>query len=236
VRAVVLRVDSPGGLSLASGLMAHGVERIRRETKKPIVVSMAGTAASGGYDLACNADWIFANRFTRTGSIGVVFVKPSLEGLYDKLGVHEDAFRRGAWMDGWSPTTDWDERLQGAADSSVARTYERFVSHVARGRKLEREQVLEVAQGRVWLGEAAKARRLVDAIGGLEDAVAEARRRGGVPAGERIRLAEYGRPRPGLVQRLVGQWLRESVASDLSVASLRGGMLARDDRLGLLPE
>lgn len=231
VRAVVLRIDSPGGATLASGLMAHAVERIKRETKRPIVVSMAGVAASGGYDLACNADWIVANRATRTGSIGVLFVKPSVEQLYRRLGVHEDAFARGDYMQGWSPAHDWDARLQAAADSSVTRLYERFVNRVAKGRGLETSHVLAVAQGRVWLGDEAKTHRLVDAIGGLDDAIAEARRRAGVPEGEKLRPIEYHRPRGAFLQRALGALLRESLARELSLESLKGGTFARDDRL-----
>lgn len=236
VRAVVLRVDSPGGLSLASGLMAHAIERLKRETKKPIVVSMAGTAASGGYDLACNADWIVANRFTRTGSIGVLFVKPSWGDLYRRIGVHEDVFARGDYTDGWSTTQGWDARLQAAADSSIGRTYDRFVRHVASGRRLGEAAVREVAQGRVWLGDDAKERRLVDAIGGLDEAIAEARRRAKVPEGERIRPVEYLRPRGGFVERLVGSWMRESLSRELSLRSLQGGVMLRDDLLDALPE
>jgi len=214
VKAVVLRVDSPGGSALASNLIDHAVQRLRRETHRPLIVSMAGSAASGGYYISCHADWIVADRFTRTGSIGVLFLKPSLEGFYARHHVREDDFERGSAMAGWSAARDWTPAMQASADSAIAREYRSFVDKVADGRHLTPDEVNTQAQGRVWLGEDAKQRRLVDAIGGLDDALAEARRRGGVPAGEKIRLLELGRPRGSFFERLIGNWLRASMDRD----------------------
>jgi len=209
VEAVVLRIESPGGSSLASAQMDRAVERLKRETKKPLIVSMGGVAASGGYHLAVHGDRLYADRFTWTGSIGVVFVKPSIEGFLREHRVRQDAFERGRYMRGWSGGEDWDAELQAAADSSVRDTYRRFVTRVAHGRGLTYQQVDAVAQGRSWLGEDAVARGLVDEIGGLEASIAEARRRGGIPEGEEIRIAEYRRPQPGLVSRLIGSYVRQ---------------------------
>jgi protease-4 len=210
VKAVVLRVESPGGSALASNLIDHTLVRVRREARKPLIVSMGSVAASGGYYISMNGDRIFADRFTRTGSIGVLTTKPSIAGWDRKHGVREDDFDRGAYMRGWSFHQDWDARLQASADSSIAETYRQFVSKVAAGRKLSYDAVDSVAQGRVWLGEDARERRLVDEIGGLEQAIAEARARGGIPAGERIRIAEFRRPRPSLFERLAGSAVREA--------------------------
>lgn len=207
VRAVVLRVESPGGYVTASNLMRHAAERWKRETGKPLVVSMGRVAASGGYYLATPADRILANRFTATGSIGVVALRPSLEGLFERQGIRQDFFDRGEYMGGWSLGRDWEPRHQAAADSFVARSYEVFLDKVAAGRRLPLERVREAAQGRLWYGEDARARGLVDAIGGLEDAIGEARRLAGIPAGERIRPLEFRRPRPGFVDRLIGDAL-----------------------------
>ena len=204
IKAVVLRVESPGGSSIASDLIHHATERMRRQSKKPLVVSMASAAASGGYHISLAADRIFADRFTRTGSIGVLFVKPSLEGWYAKHGVHEDDFDRGRYVRGLSIARDWDAEMQATADSAIADYYRGFVAKVADGRHLAWAQVDSVAQGRVWMGEDAQRHRLVDQIGGLEEAIAEARRRAGIPEDERIRLAEYRRPRPWLLERLAG--------------------------------
>jgi protease-4 len=204
--AVVLRIESPGGSSLASDLIHHATVRLKRKHPKPFLVSMGATAASGGYHIAAQADHIFADRFTRTGSIGVVFVKPSLEPWYDEHRVRQDEFERGRFMRGSSLGRDWDARIQAHADSMVQDSYRRFVTEVADGRRLSWDAVHDVAQGRVWLGEDARSRRLVDEIGGLEDAIAEARRRAGVPEGEQIEIASFRRPDRGLIQRLVGGW------------------------------
>jgi protease-4 len=133
-----------------------------------------------------------------------VVTKPSIAGWDRKHGVREDDFERGRFMRGWSFHQDWDAGLQATADSAIADTYHRFVARVAEGRGLSLEETEAVAQGRVWMGEDARERRLVDEIGGLEQAIAEARRRGGIPAGERIRIAEFRRPRPPFLQRLAG--------------------------------
>lgn len=210
VGAVVLRIESPGGLVTASNLMHHAAERWKRTTGKPLIVSMGRVAASGGYYMAVPADRIFANRATATGSIGVVFVKPSLEQFYAKHGVRQESWERGDFMRGTSLASDWDARIQAAADSSVARSYEAFLGKVAAGRGLPLERVREVAQGRVWTGADAVALGLVDEIGGLEAAIAEARRRARVPQGERIAPLEYRRPRGSLIERVLGSALRSA--------------------------
>jgi protease-4 len=213
VRAVVLRIESPGGYVTPSNHMHHAAARWKRHTKKPLVVSMGRVAASGGYYIATPADRIYADRFTATGSIGVVFVRPSIDRLLATQRIRSEPFDRGGYAGGLSLDRDWEPRHQAAADSFVARSYDVFLKKVADGRRMPIERVREAAQGRVWFGEDAKERGLVDAIGGLEDAVAEARRLAKVPEGERIRLAEYRRPRAGLLERvlqdaLVAAWSR----------------------------
>jgi protease-4 len=210
VKAVLLRVESPGGSALASDLIHHATLRLKRETKKPLIVSMGSVAGSGGYCISTGADCIYADRFTSTGSIGVVSIKPSFEQVYAKHGVRQDDFERGAWMRGWSTNRDWTGADQAIADSVMLRFYHRFVELVAAGRGMTWDEVRDVAQGRVWMGEDALERRLVDRIGGLEDAVAEARRRARVPEGARIRLLEYRRPSPGLLQRIIGRTVGEA--------------------------
>jgi protease-4 len=228
IRAVVVRVESPGGQSSASHRMDHTLERLKRENRKPIVVSMGSIATSGAYFLSAHADKIFANRHTVTGSIGVVFVKPSIEGLYRKAGVRQEEFDRGTYMRGLSLGRDWDAREQAAADSAIARHYETFVGRVAAGRGLEPAEAEAHARGRAWLADDARERGLVDEIGGLEAAIAEARRLGGVPAGEKIAPRELRRPRGALFERLLGGWLRERVAATLRWPE-RTGVEARAD-------
>jgi protease-4 len=211
VRAVVLRIESPGGSAAASYMMDHAVERLRQETGKPIVVSMGSVAASGGYFMALHADKIYADKYTVTGSIGVVFVKPSLEGAYAKLGVRQDDFERGEYMRGLSYARDWRAREQQAADSSIRRTYRTFVDRVRDGRKLEPVEANAYAQGRAWMGEDAAERKLIDGIGGLEAAIGEARRLGGVPADEKITLLEFRRPLGSWFERLTSNLVRAQV-------------------------
>jgi protease-4 len=201
--AVVLRIESPGGSTLASRLIHHTIERVKHETGKPLIVSMGTAAASGGYHMASPADRIFANRFTYTGSIGVFYVKPSYEGLYANWGVRQEDFERGRYMRGLSPSREWDAEIQAIADSATYREYTDFVDDVARGRGMTWVAVDSVARGRTWMGEDALAAGLVDEIGTLEDAIAEARRRAGIPAIEKIRIAEYRRPRGDFFERLL---------------------------------
>ena len=214
-RAVVLRVESPGGSSVGSALIQQTLSRMKRETKKPLIVSMGRTAGSGGYQIAVPGDRIYADRFTYTGSIGVLFIRPSLEGLYRKFGVHEDDFKRGDYQSAWGQGHDWDATLQAEADSSVLREYRDFVSLVADARKLPYDEAEQDAQGRVWMGEDAVRLKLVDEIGGLEAALAEARRRAGVPAAEKIRMIEYRRPMGGLLQRWAGSLVRNTLEQSM---------------------
>lgn len=209
VEAVVLRVESPGGTDIASDLIHHALEKGKKESKKPLIVSMGGVAASGGYHIALPGDRIYADRFTRTGSIGVYFLHPSLEGFYEKHRVRQDEFERGNAMRAWSMGRDWDARMQSVADSAIRGSYEEFVGRVARDRNLDVNTVERSAQGRVWMGDAARERKLVDEIGGLEEAIAEARRRAHIPEGEKIDPIEYRRARPILLERLMGSWVRE---------------------------
>ncbi len=234
VKAVVMRVESPGGSALASNLVDHAVQRLKLETGKPFIVSMGSVAASGGYYISCHADRIFANKHTRTGSIGVLFVKPSLEGFYAKHQIRQDDFQRGDFMGAWSPARDWTARDQAAADSSIKRSYGAFVRKVAEGRGLETWQVNAHAQGRVWLGEDAAQKGLIDGIGGLDAAIAEARRRGNIPADERIRLLELRRPRGSFVERLLGGYLSNWMGREMRTPELMQIQAREDESMGSL--
>jgi protease-4 len=229
VKAVVLRVESPGGETIASDLIHHATVRLKRETGKPLIVSMGESAASGGYYIAAHADRIFADRYTYTGSIGVLEVKPSLEGFDRRHDVHEDDFERGRYMAGWSLHRDWTTEMQAIADSATYAYYRAFVAKVAEGRHLAWSDVDAVAQGRVWMGDDARTHRLVDEIGGLDAALAEARRRAGIPPGERIRPVEFRRPRPGLLQRLAGSALRETLEQSLRMPAPGAILYWNDD-------
>jgi protease-4 len=231
VKAVVLRVESPGGSAGASYLMDHAVERLRHETGKPLVVSMGSVAASGGYFMSAHGDKIYADKNTVTGSIGVLFLKPSFEGVYSKLGVRQDDFDRGEYMRALSPARDWRPRDQAAADSSIKRLYRIFVERVSGGRKLQNFEVQSRAQGIPWLGDDAAEYQLIDGIGGLDAAISEARRLGGVPATEKISLLEFHHPRGSLLERVVGSWLQTFATDQLRVHDLTLAQARAEDWL-----
>jgi protease-4 len=229
VEAVVVRVDSPGGSVVASNLMLHAVEENTRRFRKPLIVSMAGTAASGGYYLAMTGKPILVDRMTRTGSIGVLYAKPSFEGFYAKHHIGEQDLQRGDAMAGWSNAHDWDAAMQASADSAVERSYRLFVDKVARARGMTPAAVDSVAQGRVWLGDDAVRLGLVDRIGGLEQAIEAARSAADIPAGEKIRPVEFRRPAPPLLERLAGVLVRDSWNRSMSVRTPAGLQYRMDD-------
>ena len=172
VKAIVVRVDSPGGSGLASDMMWHEIRRVQAQGL-PVVVSMASYAASGGYYISAPADWVVAQPTTLTGSIGVFGGKMNLAGLYEKIGMTQHSYKRGAQADLFAPTAFSEggrEVYQGFLDDF----YELFLERVATGRELERDDVHEVAQGRVWTGTQALERGLVDELGGIDTALEKA--------------------------------------------------------------
>jgi protease-4 len=229
VEAVVLRIESPGGSASASYSLDRAIERLRSEAGKPLVVSMGSVAASGGYFMSLHADRIFADKHTVTGSIGVVFVKPSFEGAYEKLGVRQRDFDRGEYMRGLSLARDWGPREQASADSAVRRHYRTFVDRFREARELEAFEAHGFAQGRAWMGEDAAQRRLVDGIGGLEAAIAEARRLGGVPDRERIAYLEFGHPRGSIFERMLRSWVRNELLEAFSLPDLSRAQARAED-------
>jgi protease-4 len=170
VRAIVLRVDSPGGGVTASDEIYNAVLKAKAKGKK-IVVSMGSTAASGGYYIAAPADRIVANPTTITGSIGVISVIPNVSGLLDKLGIESYVFKSGAHKDdslGLRPITEEDRKIwQSIIDDS----YERFVDIVAKGRGMDPATVRTLADGRIYTGRQAMAVKLVDEMGDLPEAI-----------------------------------------------------------------
>jgi protease-4 len=172
VKAIVLRIDSPGGSALTSDLIWREVELTKKV--KPVVVSMGNYAASGGYYIACNANKIFAESNTITGSIGVFGVLPNFTPLATKLGINTEQVKTHENSARYSPFVPMDENFKAVTLESVEHIYKTFVSHVAQGRKMTFDQVDAIAQGRVWSGSEAVKIGLVDKIGGLNDAIAEA--------------------------------------------------------------
>ncbi|MFN7099737.1 MAG: signal peptide peptidase SppA [Flavobacterium sp.] len=172
VKAIVLRIDSPGGSALTSDLIWREIELTKKV--KPIVVSMGNYAASGGYYIACNANTIFAEESTITGSIGVFGVLPNFTTLATKIGIHTEQVKTHSNAADYSPFVPLDENFKAVTLEGVEHIYKTFVTRVAQGRKMSFAQVDNIAQGRVWTGAEALKIGLVDKIGGLDDAVAKA--------------------------------------------------------------
>jgi protease-4 len=188
VRAVVFRVDSPGGSAVASDTIWREVKCVR-DAGKPVVVSMGALAGSGGYYVACPADHIVATPATLTGSIGVVGGKAVTAGLTDRIGLGYGAVQRGAHALMYSRNQEFSESELERLNAWMDRIYADFTGKVAEGRGLTLDAVQAVAKGRVWSGADAIGIGLVDSLGGLRDAVAIARHRAGLPDDAPVRPA-----------------------------------------------
>lgn len=173
VKAVVLRINSGGGSAYASEQIWHYVEMLKKE--KPVVVSMGGMAASGGYYISSGANWIVAEPTTLTGSIGIFGMFPDFSGLLtEKLGVKFDEVKTNKHSAFGTPARPFNEEEMRYLNNYIDRGYALFRSRVAQGRKMKVEQVEKIAQGRVWLGQDALKVKLVDELGGLDKAIAKA--------------------------------------------------------------
>lgn len=179
VKAVVLRINSGGGSAYASEQIWHSIKKLA--AKKPVVVSMGDLAASGAYYMSSAAQYIVAEPTTLTGSIGIFGMIPDVSGLMkDKLGIKFDGVKTNAHSDFFSTSRPFNAEERAMLQSYVDRGYDLFTSRVAEGRKMTKQQVDEIAQGRVWTGEDALKIKLVDKLGNLDDAVAVAAKRAGL--------------------------------------------------------
>ncbi len=169
IKAVVLRIDSPGGSALTADLIWREVELTKKV--KPVIVSMGNLAASGGYYIACNANKIYAEESTITGSIGVFGMLPNITNLATKIGVHTERVSTHNNDADYSPFLPLTDKFRVIAQEEVERIYTTFVNRVAAGRKMTFEQVDNIGQGRVWSGSDAIRIGLVDKIGGMDDAI-----------------------------------------------------------------
>ena len=171
VRAVVIRLDSPGGGVAASQEIYEAVKKLREDGKKPVVASMGGVAASGAYYVACAADSIVANAGTLTGSIGVIMQFPNTEDLFRKVGIRFETVKTGKYKDignMWRPMTDDERKLLQDVLSNV---YDQFVDAIVEGRSLVKEDILPYADGRIFSGDQALQYGFVDRLGDLDDAI-----------------------------------------------------------------
>ena len=228
IKALVLRVDSPGGSAFGSELVRRELE-LTRKAGKPVVVSMAGLAASGGYWISMAADEVIADEASITGSIGVIGLLPSAEGALDKLGVHTGGVTT-TWLVGQGdPRRAQDPRFTQLIQSLIGEAYGQFTTLVATARKSTPQKIHELAQGRVWSGKDALAHGLVDRLGSLGDAVAAAAKLAKMPDSPRL---EYVEAAPGKLQL----WLDRLGVTQADVAlPLPQGLQAALVGQGLLP-
>ncbi len=200
IKAIVLRVDSPGGSALASELIWREIENTKKV--KPVVVSMGNYAASGGYYIACNATKIFAQPSTLTGSIGVFGVVPNMTTLVNNMGINAEIVKTHENAANYSLFTPMSDSFRSTTTESIERIYKTFVQRVAAGRNMSFEEVDALAQGRVWTGADALNNKLVDAIGSLDDAIAEAAKLGKTTDYHLETFPEYDKD----LEELIGQY------------------------------
>src|SRR5881394_922809 len=192
VKAIVLRIDSPGGSGLASDIIWRAVEAAK--AKKPVVVSMGDVAASGGYYIACNANKIVAEPSTITGSIGVVGGKPVIKGFYDWIGVSNEYVMRGKNAGMFRETEKFNDAERAKFEEFLRNTYEDFISKVGKGRNKDKAYIDSIGQGRVWTGAQGKEKGLVDEYGGLDKAIEIAKQLANIPADKSIQRVILPQP------------------------------------------
>jgi protease-4 len=224
VRAIVFRIDSPGGSATASETIWRYVEEAQRRGK-PVIVSMGDVAASGGYYVAAPADKIVAEPATLTGSIGVVGGKIVVGGLMKTLGITSDSVERGANAGMFSATASFSPQARERLNAMLDETYAGFKNHVAAGRHMSDDAVEAVAKGRVWTGEEAKAKGLVDALGGYETALGLAGEAANLAAGAPLDVVVYPRER-GLTAALLNRWQDGDNEESTQIGAVQRGLNA----------
>ena len=204
VKALVVRVDSPGGSVGASQEIYRALERFRAEGK-PVVVSMGNVAASGGYYISLPANYIFANPGTITGSIGVVVQHVAYRDLLEKIGIKTTVIKTGKFKDTLNPFRELTPEEKKYLKETITEAHEQFIEAILKYRKIEEGKLKEIADGRVLTGERAKELGLVDELGGLEDAIEKAKELAGVPDAREFFVPEE----KSLLQRVVGSGVEE---------------------------
>jgi len=199
IRALVLRVNSPGGTVGAADDIAVQLQKFRRTGRK-VLTSMSDVAASGAYWVAANTDKIWASQGTMTGSIGVIWEIARLEGLYKKLGIEFEVIKSGPYKDMGSAARGLQEEERKILQAMVDDTYDQFITTILGGRKISREDLLKIADGRVLTGRQAKQAGLVDELGNMYDAINDAAKLAGLTT---FRIRELGRLSP--LERLMNR-------------------------------
>jgi len=208
VKAIVFRIDSPGGSAVASDAVSRLIVQAHLH-KIPVIASMGNVAASGGYWIAAGCTRIVAQPMTLTGSIGVFAGKVVVSGLLDKLKISLGAVSEGPNGSFWSVVQDYTDQQWGFLQHSLDSIYNQFLRHVAQGRNLPMQQIEQVAKGRVWTGREAKARGLVDEIGGIEKAIKLARVEAKIPADQEVQIMVFPQTR-SVYERLLTMFDHDS--------------------------
>jgi protease-4 len=234
IKGAIVRIDSPGGDAIASDDILREMRMLRE--RKPTVISMSDVAASGGYFIAMTKDPVVAYPNTITGSIGVVFAKPNLKGVYDKIGLTQETISRGknATIDSlYGPMSD---TARAKLREGIQATYAGFLKRVAEGRNTTPEAIEPYAQGRAWLGSQGHERKLIDELGGIDKAIELLREKAKLSKDEPVRLIPYP-PRESLFSRylgrspeatasaLAGNWLRSKGVPTDPLMLLEGGVM-----------
>jgi protease-4 len=214
IKAIVIRIDSPGGGVGPSQEMYDAIKKVR--AKKKVLASMGSLAASGGYYIACATDKIWANAGTLTGSIGVIMEMPNVQGLLKWAGVDMTTIKAGKMKDSGSPFREMTPEERAYFEGVLSDVHAQFIDAVAQGRKLSVDEVKPVADGRIFSGRQAKELKLVDELGGLEAAVADAAKLGGITGEPKM---EYPHKEKKLLKELLGD---EEDAQTFASAMARG--------------
>jgi protease-4 len=244
IRAIVLRVDSPGGSAIASDIIWREVQLTR--TMKPVIASMSDVAASGGYYIAMPAHKIVAQPATLTGSIGVVMVKFVIDGTLKKIGLNMEGVSQGRYANLYSPIRPFSPEERAKIQQQMQATYDTFVEKAAAGRHTTPEKIDAIAQGRVWTGHQAKQIGLVDELGGLDRALAIAKEQAKIARNAEVELIVYP-PKKSLYESLAdpfGSMDRSStIAALLGITDRRAlhaitaplGVFRRGEPLAIMP-
>lgn len=219
IKAIVLRVDSPGGSAIASDKILLALNKAKAE--KPVIASMSGVAASGGYWVSMQAQKIVANPTTITGSIGVIATKPSMRELADKVGLKRTVIAKAKYADAFNLFDKLSPEVYQKADALIDYTYQEFLRKVAEGRNMAVQSVDAIAQGHVWLGESAKEIGLVDELGGFRKSIQIAKSLAGIDESARVELVSYPK-RKDFWDAFLEGFGSETDASIISQAILKG--------------
>lgn len=206
VKAVVLRVNSPGGSAFGSEQMWYAVSQLKKE--KPVIVSMGDYAASGGYYISCNADTIVAEPTTLTGSIGIFGMFPNAKSLADKIGLSTDVVKTNKYADFGTLTRPMNEGEKGLMQMNVNKGYDTFLTRCSEGRGISKEKLDKIAQGRVWTGSKAKELGLVDELGGLDRALEIAVAKAGVETHTVLSYPKKENPLKNLLNTNPGNYIK----------------------------